>query len=353
MSFDLPSLGWDAELARAYGRFERADQSPGRVARVDRGVCTVLTAAGPVRASLAGTVLAAAGPDPVALPCVGDWVVVRTWPDRCLTVETVLPRRTAIVRASASRESAGQVLAANVDAAAVVEPMDPSPDFGRIERLLSLAWESGAQPLVVLTKADLVPDVRAVARQVKAIAAGAGLHAVSARTGAGLDGLRPLVAAGRTLGLLGRSGAGKSSVVNALAGAIVMGTQRLRADGRGRHTTTYRALVPLPGAGAVLDTPGVRGVGLFEAAAGLDHAFADVSRLAARCRFTDCRHAAEPDCAVRAAVEAGRLSARRLASWQRLRSELADETRRREVRLARQPSLKWAPKQERRRHARP
>src|SRR6266545_3487519 len=245
MPFDLPSLGWDDEFAATYARFDRTDQCPARVTRVDRGVCTVLTAAGSARASLAGAMLTAAGRDPVALPCAGDWVVVRTWPDECQTIETVLPRRTAIVRAA--------------------------------------------------------PDVETVA--------------VSARTGRGLDAIRPLVVKGRTLGLLGSSGAGKSSLVNALAGAIVMTTQALRADGRGRHTTPYRALVPLPDGGAVLDTPGVRGVGLFDAAAGLDRAFADVTAFAERCRFADCAHRREPGCAVLGAVEEGRLSGRRLESW--------------------------------------
>jgi ribosome biogenesis GTPase / thiamine phosphate phosphatase len=352
MPFDLLSLGWDDEYASAYARFDQADQRPARVTRVDRGVCTVLAAAGPARASLAGTMLAAGGRDPIALPCAGDWVVVRTWPDECQTIEAVLPRRTAIVRATAGKESLGQVLAANVDAAAVVEPMHPAPDFGRIERLLALAWESGAKPLLVLTKADLTSRAHAVARQIATLAPDIETHGVSTRTGSGLDALRPLVAWGRTLGLLGASGAGKSSLVNALAGATVMTTQALRADGRGRHTTAYRALVPLPGGGAVLDTPGVRGVGLFDAATGLDRAFADVTAFAERCRFTDCAHRHEPGCAVLAAVEDGRLSGRRLESWHRLRAELAGETRRRHARLSSE-SVKWLPKQERRRRARP
>jgi ribosome biogenesis GTPase len=352
MSFDLPSLGWDDEFAYAYARFDRADQRPGRVTRVDRGVCTVATATGAVRASLAGAVLSSAGRDPVTLPCAGDWVVVRTWPDQCLTVEAVLPRRTAIVRATAGKEAQGQILAANLDAAAVVEPLEPEPDLGRIERLLALAWESGALPLVVLTKADLVRDPRAVSRHVATVAPTVKVYPVSARTGAGLDKLMPLVAKGRTLGLLGGSGAGKSSLVNALAGATVMATRVLRADGRGRHTTAYRALVPLPDGGAVLDTPGVRGVGLFDAAAGLDQAFADVTGLAGGCRFTDCVHLREPGCAVRAAVADGRMSVRRLESWHRLRSELADETRRHRTRMSTE-GVKWLPKQERRRQARP
>ncbi|MGI5216106.1 ribosome small subunit-dependent GTPase A [Plantactinospora sp. CA-290183] len=341
MTFDLASLGWDATLAAAYPP-RGDDHRPGRVIRVDRGVCTVLCADGPVRASLGGGVLAAAARDAALLPCAGDWLVVRSWPDRRLSAEAVLPRRTAIVRRTAAKDSSGQVLATNVDAAAVVEPMDPTPDVGRIERLLALAWESGAQPLLVLTKCDLVPDPVAVAEQVAQVAPGVEVLPVSAERGTGLAGLRPWIAPGRTLALLGPSGAGKSTLVNALAGATVMTTQGVRgADGKGRHTTTHRELILIPGGGAVLDTPGVRAVGLLDAAAGLDHAFSDVAELVAACRFADCGHRAEPGCAVRAALDSGELPARRWASWQKLEREIAFETRRRDDRMAAEERRRW------------
>ncbi|MET8467847.1 GTPase RsgA, partial [Micromonospora zamorensis] len=279
MTIDLTALGWDAERA-AYAE-RRGEHHPGRVARVDRGVCTVLTATGPLRASLGGAVLAAAARDPSALPCAGDWVLLNHWPDRRVTVEAVLPRRGALIRRTAGKDASGQVLAANLDAAAVVEPVHPEPDVGRIERLLALAHESGARPLVVLTKADLAADPAALARQLAAIAPGVPVLPVSAERGIGLDPLRAEVTPGRTLGLLGPSGAGKSSLVNALAGTVVMPTQAIRrVDGKGRHTTTWRALVPIPGGGAVIDTPGVRAVGLLDGAAGLDRAFADIAGLA-------------------------------------------------------------------------
>src|SRR5690606_79094 len=337
MTVELASLGWDASLAATYTGYatDTADQVPGRVARVDRGVCTVLTAAGTVRASLAGAVLSAAGGDPVGLPCTGDWVVVRTWPDGRVTAEAVLPRRTCVVRRTADRRSVGQVLAANVDLVAAVEPVDPAPDQGRVERLLSLAWDSGAQPVVVLTKADLVPDRDAVVAQVAAGAPGVAVLAVSAERGEGLDRLRDEVRPGRTLALLGPSGAGKSTLVNALVGAPAMATQRVRrADGKGRHTTTYRALVPLPGGGAVIDTPGLRAVGLLDGTDGLDRTFADVAELVAACRFADCAHGTEPGCAVRAALAAGDLAPDRWESWRKLQRELASEARRRDARLA-------------------
>ena len=288
---DLSALGWDATLASAYRPFDRPDATPARVLRADRGVCTVLDSSGVTRASLAGGVLLGAAHDPANLPCAGDWVVLRHWPDRRTTVDCVLPRRTALVRRTADKDSAGQVLAANMDAVAVVEPMHPEPDDARLERLLALAWESGAEPVIVLSKSDTARDPQAVARQLAGLAPGVRVLPVSVHRGTGLGALRPYVAAGRTLALLGRSGAGKSSLVNALAGTDVMGIQEIRrADGKGRHTTAYRNLVLIPGGGAVLDTPGIRGVGLLDTAAGLDRAFADVAELAARCRFGDCGH---------------------------------------------------------------
>ncbi|SCL15635.1 ribosome biogenesis GTPase [Micromonospora nigra] len=341
MTIDLTALGWDADRA-AHHRRRRTDHRPGRVARVDRGVCTVLTADGPVRASLGGAVLAAAARDLTCLPCAGDWALLGTWPDGRVTVEVVLPRRTALIRRTAGKDASGQVLAANLDAAAVVEPVHPEPDVGRIERLLSLAHESGARPLVVLTKADLAADPAAVARQLAGVAPGVPVLAVSAERGTGLDPLRAEVAPGRTLGLLGPSGAGKSSLVNALAGTVVMPTQAIRrVDGKGRHTTTWRSLVPVPGGGAVLDTPGVRAVGLLDGSAGLDRAFADIAELAAGCRYADCTHESEPACAVREALAAGDLPVRRWESWRRLQREVAHESGRRAARLAAERRGGW------------
>jgi ribosome biogenesis GTPase len=356
MTFDLSSLGWDDAFSSAYRRLPQRDHRPGRVVRVDRGVCTVLTVDGAERASLAGAVLAAAAGDPAMLPCAGDWVAVRDWPDDRCTVEAVLPRRSAIVRRTADKDSVGQVIAANADAAAVVEPIDPSPDLSRIERLLALAWASEARPLVVLTKADLAADPAVIAAQVGDLAPGVPVVAVSAERGDGLEPLRPLVASGRTLALLGPSGAGKSSLVNALAGASVMVTQAIRrVDGKGRHTTAYRALVPIPGGGAVLDTPGIRAVGLLDAAEGLDKAFADVAALAASCRFADCAHHSEPGCAVRAALDSGELPPRRWESWRKLQREVAVEMRRRDARVAAEERARWkrAHQERRARHARP
>ncbi|MEV6693014.1 ribosome small subunit-dependent GTPase A [Micromonospora sp. NPDC051196] len=335
MNITLTALGWDDDRAAHLSRIH-TDHRPGRVARVDRGVCTVLTEQGPVRASCGGAVLAAAVGDATRLPGAGDWVLLGTWPDARVTVEAVLPRRTALIRRTAGKDASGQLLAANLDTAAVVEPVHPAPNAARIERLLSLVHESGARPLVVLTKSDLASDPAAVARQLEALAPGVPVLAVSAEAGTGLDPLRAEVAPGRTLGLLGPSGAGKSSLVNALVGAVVMPTQSIRrVDGKGRHTTTWRALVPLPGGGAVLDTPGVRAVGLLDGASGLDRAFGDIADLAAGCRYGDCGHDAEPGCAVQAALASGDLSTRRWQSWRRLHREMTHETHRHTTRPVR------------------
>ena len=305
----LSSLGWDESWAEAFAPYDGL--LPGRVARVDRGRCDVLTEHGEIQAAWRG--------DP---PCTGDWVAVRG-----NHVAAILPRRTSFVRGGVARESRGglsgdsqgQVLAANVEVALVVEPASPDTCLGRIERLLALAWQSGAVPYVVITKADLAADLPGLIEAVTASAPGADVHAVSAVTGAGLDAVRAL-ATGTSV-LLGPSGAGKSTLVNALAGEEVMRTQEIRAaDGRGRHTTTHRELVVVPG-GLIIDTPGVRRVGLYDADEGLAQAFADVEDLAARCRFSDCAHVTEPDCAVLRAVEAGELPERRLAGWRRLRRE--------------------------------
>lgn len=331
---DLGSLGWDAERARSFASYARSGCRPARVSRVDRGVYAVLTAEGAMRTTAAGRLLAAAAADLSTLPVAGDWVALRDWPDGHTTVEAVLPRRTSVVRNSAGRDSLGQILAANVDVAAVVEALDPDPDAGRIERLVALVLQSGAEPLVLLTKADLVPDVTGLVAQLRRSAPGVEVLPVSSRDPAAMAELAQRVGHGRTLGLFGASGVGKSSLVNALVGTSVLVTRALRADGRGRHTTTFRALVPLPGGGAVLDTPGVRSVGLDDTDDGLRAAFADVAALAAECRFRDCRHEQEPGCAVLAAVADGSLPARRLASWHKLAAELAWQYDRRGVRVA-------------------
>jgi len=337
----LSDLGFDDVHAEQFTPFQ-AEHVPARVTRVDRGAGDALGADGPLRVTFSGALLAAAAADPVANPCVGDWVAVRTWTDGRVTAEAVLPRRTAFVRAGVTPGSSyGQVLAANVDLAVVVEGLHPEPDLGRIERFLALAWESGATPVVVLTKADLVPDAEQLRADVSAAAPGVDVLVVSSTTGAGLDDLRSLVLPGRTLALLGPSGAGKSTLTNALAGATVMVTRALRADGKGRHTTAHRELVVLPSGGLVVDTPGLRSVGLTDVEESLDLVFADVEELARDCRFADCGHDTEPGCAVRAALEAGELPERRWESYRKLQREARWMAMRHDARLRAEERAKW------------
>lgn len=348
-----PWLGWDEGWAAAYA--ERRDAGPcrrlaeladaptepARVTRTDRSGVDALTAAGPVRASLGADVVADSGGDPVAAPTTGDFVLLQHWSDGRTTAEAVLPRRTAIVRASASGRSQGQVLAANVDAVAVVESLVPEPQVARMERLLALAWDSGAEPHLVLTKADLCTDGPEVGAELGlTVAPGVTVHVVSAPTGAGLEELRELCAQGRTLALLGGSGAGKSTLLNALVGADLMATNALAAIGKGRHTTVTRELHPSVGGGSVIDTPGLRGVGLLDTG-GLAAVFPEVEELTAQCRFNDCAHEGEPGCAVLAAVEAGELPEDRLARWRKLQREALWVASRTDARLRKAREQEW------------
>ncbi|TDC58424.1 ribosome small subunit-dependent GTPase A [Actinomadura sp. GC306] len=314
----LAAYGWDDALDEAFTPHRAAGLTPARVAAVDRGLCDVVTAQGPLRAATPPP-----STDPAAdpAPCTGDWAALHPGgPDGRPVVAALLPRRTAIVRSSASRDSRGHVLAANVDTAAVTAALDTRLDLGRIERLLALAFESGARPVVVLTKADRVTGTADAEAQVTAAAPGVDVAACSAASGDGIGALR--AALHGTVVLLGPSGSGKSTLGNALLGrdALATGTVRAR-DGKGRHTTVRRELLPLPGGGVLIDTPGLRGIGLFEASGGLDRTFADITGLATGCRFGDCAHRTEPGCAVLAAAEDGTLPQRRLDSYRKLQRE--------------------------------
>lgn len=308
--------GWDEAWADAFAPYESEGLLPGRVVRVDRGQCDVVTADGTLRADTAFVT----PHDPLRVVCTGDWAVVEpTGTPRY--VRTYLPRRTAFVRSTSSKRSEGQILAANVDHAIIAVSLAVELELGRIERFLALAWESGAQPVVVLTKADLVPDAVTLSHlveDVQATAPGVPVLTVSAQDGDGLDVLVAVVSGGTSV-LLGQSGAGKSTLANALVGADVMTVHTTRdVDGKGRHTTTTRNLLALPGGGVLIDTPGLRGVGLWDAGVGVGQVFSEIAALAERCRFQDCAHESEPGCAVLAALDSGELSERRLESYRKL-----------------------------------
>ena len=337
ISSKLAQLGWDASRCPEVPALCR----PARVSRVDRGGADLLAETGPVRATFGGAVLAAMAHDPVATPTVGDWVAYRVWEDDPITIDAVLERTSVLRRTSADASSREQILAANVDLVVIVEPLHPEPDLGRIERLLVLAWSSGATPLVVLTKADMVGDAHTWVTDVSAAAPGAAVVAVSSVRGEGLDAVKAELRPGRTVVLLGQSGAGKSTLANALAGGAVMVTRDLRADGKGRHTTTHRQLVPLPSGAVLIDTPGLRAVSLVGDEEALGAAFGEINKLAGECRFRDCTHTSEPGCAVLAAVEEGTLDVRRLESWHKLRREVRWQQMRYDARLRAQERARW------------
>ncbi|MBO3101955.1 ribosome small subunit-dependent GTPase A [Cellulomonas sp. zg-ZUI168] len=311
--------------------------------RADKGAVLVLPADGldgehePRRVVVDRDGLVAGDDGERVAPTVGDWLRL----DETGALTSLVPRTTALVRDTAGATSRVQALAANIDVVLVVEHLEPEPDLGRIERLLTLAWRSGATPVVVLTKADLVPDPEGMTAEVVAVALAVDVHAVSVPTGQGIDALRALLVPGATLVVVGPSGAGKSTLVNALAGREVMEIGERRADGRGRHTTTHRELVPLAGGVMLIDTPGIRGVGVVADVDALDTTFADVAALADACRFADCHHTGEPGCAIRAALDSGELAERRFDSWRRLAREAAYQARRHDARLRAEERDRW------------
>ncbi|MFI9272341.1 ribosome small subunit-dependent GTPase A [Kitasatospora sp. NPDC052896] len=337
----LSGYGWTPELDQLFAPLAEAGLTPGRLARVDRGQADVIVADPATGGAL--TVRADTRPllggEAIHAPCTGDWVAVDLAATPLPALAALLPRGNAIIRKGAGKRSDGQVLAANVDQVLVAVSLAAEPDLGRIERFLALAWESGAPPLVVLTKADLVDDAGFVREDVERIAPGVTVLVVSAETGDGLDVLRARTPG--TSALIGQSGAGKSTLTNALAGAKRMAVQQTRdGDQKGRHTTTTRELIPLPDGGVLIDTPGLREVGLY-GGEGLDLAFSEIEELAAECRFHDCAHESEPGCAVLAAIADGVLPERRMASYRKLRRENEWIASRTDARLASERARLW------------
>jgi ribosome biogenesis GTPase / thiamine phosphate phosphatase len=325
--FDLGALGWNPELA--------AELAPGltagRVVAAHRAAFDVQTAAGAVRTRLPGRLVH----ESVEV-AVGDWVALGDG-----LIRGVLARRSAIVRKSAGLTSESQTLAANVDVAFIVSSLGPELEPRRIERYLVTVWESGASPEVVLTKADRMDDPWDLVAEVESVALGVPVHVVSAVSGFGVDGLRARVGHGATAVLIGSSGVGKSTLVNRWLGREQMLVKETRVDDdEGRHTTTHRELLCLPGGGVVIDTPGIRELQLWDGG-GLDEAFADVEELSAQCRFNDCSHATEPGCAVRAALASGELPQARYDSWRKLQRELRAIEVRSNARLRREEKRKW------------
>jgi ribosome biogenesis GTPase len=335
-SVTLEELGWDDAWAAVFAPHAAAGLTPARVAIEFNHLFRLYTGTGELQGQHAGRLLhAAEGRRDLA--AVGDWVAIRTRPqERTATIEAILPRRTHFSRKAAGELTEQQVVAANIDVVFLVMGLDRDYNPRRLERYLMLARESGATPHVLLSKADLCADLALPLAEIGAIAAGVALHAVSVRDGRGLAAVREAIGPGQTGALLGSSGAGKSTLINAWLGEDRLATKAVRAsDSRGRHTTRHRQLVPLPGGGLLIDTPGMRELQLWAAAETADAtatAFDDIDALAAACHFTNCRHLSEPRCAVRAAVEQGALDAARLESFRKLQEEARSLAARQDVR---------------------
>lgn len=335
----LVRLGWDQTIASLFDGY--AGLEPARVIAQHRGAYVVGAASGEMWAEPSGRLRHDAG-GPEDLPATGDWVALRRSPggDRGV-IDAVLPRRTKISRKVAGFRTDEQVLAANVDVAFLAAALDLERIVNRLERYLVLAFQSGAEPVIVLTKSDLSADVATIVSEVEAVSFGVPIVVTSAETGEGLNELADHLRPDRTGVLLGHSGVGKSSLINKLCEDAVQEVRAIRAhDGRGRHTTAARELVLLPGGGALIDTPGLREIQLWDGV-GVGRSFEDVADIASACRFRDCRHEREPGCAVLAAVEDGSLDASRLDRFRRIARELAFLERKKDRRAALNESRRW------------
>lgn len=335
---DLLALAWNDRVATLFTMFPA--RVPGRVVRVDRIRYLVVTPNGRIDAHQ-GPVEEGSEP---GKPATGDWVALTVGDDGRASIVAILPRHSTITRLDPSAPAARpeeQVLVANLDLVFVVHALDRPAQLHRLERTLVMAWESGATPVVVLSKVDLVdgtddPELASTIETVQAIAPGIDVIPISNVTGYGLDRVFDLTKPGVTVGLIGESGSGKSTLINSLLEEETQSTGVTRlGDGQGRHTTTSRELVPIPGRGVVIDTPGLREIGLWSGRDGLTQAFPEIGSLADDCRFADCHHASEPGCAVRSALEEGNLDPRRINSYRRMEREIAHQERQRNVRKRR------------------
>jgi ribosome biogenesis GTPase / thiamine phosphate phosphatase len=328
---DLSHLGWTRFFAERFGPHAIDGLIPGRVAVEHKGAYIVLTGYEEVRAQISGRFRYEAD-SRADLPAVGDWVALEPTQSGEGIVRAVLERRSKFMRNVAGERVEEQVLAANIDVSFLVAPIDEPVNLRRLERYMTMAWGGGTDPVVVLTKADLSDDVGSRIVEVESAAIGLPVHAVDALSEEEVGALRSYLAGDRTAVFLGSSGVGKSTLVNSLLGSDRQSTNEVRWDHKGRHTTSRRELITLPGGGLIIDTPGMREIQLWDAGDGLSDAFEDIAELTTDCRFNDCSHRSEPGCAVRAALEQGPLETSRWESYVKLQRELRWLETKRDVR---------------------
>jgi len=337
-------FGWDFFFQKSFQMLKIHDSVPARVVSESKGSYQVYSQYGELTARISGKMRYHAGTGD-QYPAVGDWVVIRLQAnERKAVIHAILPRKSRFSRKVAGERIEEQVVAANVDTVFIVSGLDGGRNFNlrRIERYLTLTWNSGASPVIVLNKVDLCPDVNVYTEKVEAIASGISIHSVSAKERRGLDALMKYLTKGRTAAFLGSSGVGKSALINALLGIEKQETREVREDDHaGRHTTTRRELILLPGGGAVIDTPGMREIQMWAGEDELQSTFNDIEILAKKCQFNDCGHNIEPGCAVRAAIEQGVLDPARLESYRKLQNELGYLASREEHSTRFQEKVKW------------
>ena len=321
---DLTSLGWNIQLEKDFEQYSPTGCTAGRVAVEQKGLYHVFTKYGDLPARITGK-LRHAAKGRADFPAVGDWVALGYAPgDVEAAIQAVLPRQSKISRKVAGKTVDEQILATNIDTAFIVTGLDSDFNLRRIERYLTVILDSGADPAVLLNKADLCNSPEEKLAEAESVAYGVPVHLVSARTGQGIETLTSYIHTGKTAVLLGSSGAGKSTLINRLLGYERNRTQEVREDdSHGRHTTTYRELIILPQGGCIIDSPGLREIGVWDADAGISETFEDIESLARRCRFNNCRHKNEPGCAVREAIESSSLNPSRFENFLKLRREQA------------------------------